>query len=90
MSFGLLSAGDNTSSGNSPILTNTFVKNSMDFVLSGLPVGFNLSGISKVNVQYGTDLRTEPSFEVLIPEPATAAIAGTGALLLMARRRRAR
>jgi hypothetical protein len=54
-----------------------------------LPAGFNLSGISNVRVQYGTDLDEEPSFEILIPEPGSAMVAAGSALLLGLRRRRA-
>jgi hypothetical protein len=88
MSFGLLSAGDNTATGNSPILTNTFVKNSVDFVLSGLPAGFSLGSITNVRAQYGTALVSEPEIQ-LFPEPTSLSLIALGATMLIRRRRAA-
>jgi len=88
MSFGLLSAGDNTATGNSPILSNIFVKNSVDFVLSGLPAGFSLNNITNVRAQYGTVLVAEPEIR-LFPEPASLSLIALGATVLVRRRRAA-
>lgn len=83
MAYNLLSAGDNPSTGNSPLRTRTFIGNSVAFTLGGLPDGFDPSAaISKVYFQYGTAL-SEPGFRSEtrdppvpvsgdIPEPMTA------------------
>lgn len=72
--YGILSAGDNTATGNSGVLNSGgLIKNSVIFTLSGLPTGFNLSGISNVSFQYGTALN-EPRIPgtpgTPIPTPA--------------------
>ena len=83
MSYSLLSAGDNLSTGNKPLLKWTFIKSSVVFTLGGLPSDFDPStGISNVYFQYGTDL-CEPGFPgeppdeppppPPIPEPVTMA-----------------
>lgn len=87
MEFGLLSAGDNTSTGNSPILSNPFTKHAVDFVLSGLPVGFQLTSISNVRMQYGTTIGSEPTYQAFVPEPATGAILALAGLCFAGRRR---
>jgi len=91
MGYGLLSMGDNTSTGNSPITTNPFTKHSVVFVLDGLPAGFHLSDIKNVHVQYGTDTSSEPSFEIFsgaVPEPASVGLIACSLSLLLSRRRR--
>jgi hypothetical protein len=94
MNYGILSAGDNTATGNAPILSEPFTKNQVIFLLSGLPVGFSLDGaISKVSFQYGTAL-TEPNVGggttggVSVPEPATLSLLGAGFAVAVARLRR--
>lgn len=99
MAYNLLSAGDNPSTGNSPLLTRPFIWDSVVFTLGGLPSTFDLDDISNVYFQYGTSLcPEEPGFEGeppvpppgVIPEPITAAglFAGIGALAAYTRRRR--
>jgi hypothetical protein len=61
--YGLLSAGDNTATGNGGITgSDGLIKNSVTFSLSGLPAGFSLSSIGNVLFQYGTSLS-----ETIIP-----------------------
>jgi hypothetical protein len=79
--YGLTSPVDDPTIGNAAV-TGQFplIKSSVDFVLSGLPGGFDPNtDISKVYFQYGTDL-TEPRFpgdrppdheKPPIPEPMT-------------------
>lgn len=56
MQYGILSAGDLPTTGNTPVTgTNAFVKNSVVFLLS-IPAGFNISSITNVTFQYGTSL----------------------------------
>ncbi len=64
--YGLLSAGDNTGTGNGGITSGgPLIKDSITFVLDGLPGGFTdaqlVSALNHVQFQYGTAL-TEPSF----------------------------
>jgi hypothetical protein len=86
LQYGLTSAGDNPTTGNSPVTGgNALIKNSVVFTLSGLPAGFDPStGISNVVFQYGTSL-TEPSLQGTcincpqpIPEPASVLLLGSG------------
>jgi hypothetical protein len=52
------------------------VKNTTEFVLGGLPPGFNpTGGITNVYIHYGTTLETTP-----VPEPATMLLLGAGLL----------
>jgi hypothetical protein len=74
MNYGILSAGDNTATGNSPILSEPFVKNSVTFTF-GVANGFSLSSVENVSFQYGTSL-TEPNLRV--PEPASVMLLGAG------------
>jgi hypothetical protein len=85
--YGLLSAGDDTGTGNGGITgSGGLIKNSVIFTLSGLPANFDLASISNVSFQYGTDL-TEPNIPgtppggppaAPVPEPATMVLMGIG------------
>ena len=76
--YGILSAGDNTATGNGGITgSGGLIKNSVVFTLGNLPAGFSLADISNVTFQYGTSLG-EPN--VPVPEPTTVI---AGALLLL-------
>lgn len=55
LQYGITSAGDNSATGNGGITgTDGLIKNSVTFLLSGVPVGFNPASITKVSFQYGT------------------------------------
>ncbi len=74
--YGLLSAGDNTTTGNGGITgSGGLIKNSVVFTFS--PAGFDLSNLSiaDVSFQYGTGL-DEPN--VRVPEPTTLLLLGAG------------
>jgi MYXO-CTERM domain-containing protein len=87
LQYGMLSAGDDTSTGNSGILgSGGLIKNSVTFTLSGAGIGFDLGRIESVWFQYGTDL-SEPGFEGNVPAPAGAALLGFAGLLAARRRR---
>ncbi len=82
VNYGLLSAGDNTATGNTGVTGNPLIKNQVTFTLSGLPGGFNpFTGITNVSFQYGTAL-TEPNVGAPppVPEPATMLLLGSGLL----------
>lgn len=92
LQYGISSAGDNTATGNAAVLGNELTRNSVSFLLSGLPAGFLLSSISSVTFQYGTAL-TEPSVvgssssggpssSGTVPEPNSSALAVLGLALL--------
>src|SRR6185436_15990292 len=86
--YGLLSAGDNTGTGNGGITgSGGLIKNSVKFTLDSVPTGFLVSQISNVSFQYGTGL-DEPNIPA-IPEPETYAmlLAGLGLRGFVARRR---
>ena len=90
LDFGLLSAGDNPLTGNTPV-TGQFplIQSGVVFTLSGLPDNFDLGTIGNVWVQYGTSL-SEPSYVVPIisvPAPGAAMVLAGGALALARRRR---
>jgi hypothetical protein len=89
LEYGLLSAGDNSATGNSAILNSGgLIRNSVTFTLGGLPGDFSLTSIGNVSFQYGTSL-TEPNVPA-IPEPEIYAmmLAGLGLMGFVARRRR--
>jgi len=76
LNYGILSAGDNTLTGNTGVTgKGGEIKNSVIFTLGGLPINFNLATISNVNFQYGTALN-EPNIPV--PEPSTLLLLGAG------------
>jgi len=91
--YGILSAGDNTATGNKKILESQLIKNSVTFKLSGATGPDFLSTITNVSFQYGTDL-CEPNVTGIsfssVPVPATVWLLGSGllGLGLSGRRRR--
>lgn len=96
LAFGVVSTGEDPATGNAPVSgSRPLIKDTVVFALSGLPSGFQLSEVSNVRFQYGTNL-TEPSFSGSsqipeVPEPGTLLLVGSGvaaATLLRRRRRR--
>jgi hypothetical protein len=83
LQYGILSAGDDTSTGNGGITgSGGLVKNSVVFTLSGIPGGFDPSAlgmITNVSFQYGTALY-EPNIRTrednLVPEPGLLSLFG--------------
>lgn len=78
LQYGITSAGDDPSTGNTPVTgTNALIKNQVVFLVSGLPGGFDPSSrITNVSFQYGTALNEPniygtPLSDPNIPEPAT-------------------
>lgn len=93
LGYGLLSAGDNTGTGNGGVLGHgPLIKDTAQFVLT-VPQGFDLGEVGKTVVfQYGTslnethyvgNLQTTPT-----PEPATLGMLGSGVIGLAAMLRR--
>jgi len=77
LDYGLLSPGDDPTTGNKPVIAKwPLINNSVIVELSGLPSDYNLSGaITNISFQYGTD-SNEPN--VATPEPATMLLLGSG------------
>jgi hypothetical protein len=85
LQYGITSAGDNPATGNTPVTgTNALIKNSVEFMLSGIPAGFDPStAIYNVHFQYGTAL-SDPLLHS--PEPATLILLACGAVVAFRRR----
>jgi len=84
LQYGLTSAGDNLGTGNAAVTGGfALTQYSVDFILSGLPTGFDPStGITNVLFQYGTGL-DEPTIpgnppNTPVPEPGTMILFGSG------------
>ena len=83
LQYGITSAGDNPLTGNTPVMGGSkgdptaLIKNSVVFLLSGLPVGFDPSveNVKNVSFQYGTALTDK---NLPVPEPATMLLLGCG------------
>ncbi len=88
LEYGITSAGDNGATGNTPVTgDNALIKNSVVFVLSGLPQGFDpAASIGNVSFQYGTDLK-EPNYPG-VPTPGVGLSACLMSGLALGRRRR--
>jgi hypothetical protein len=88
--YGLVSAGDNPATGNTPILTKPLIKSSLELLFPGMG-GLDLKNLDKtVRFQYGTST-TEPSFTGdAAPEPGSLSLLALAAAPLVARLRRRR
>jgi len=92
LNYGLLSAGDNSATGNGGVTGGgPLIKDSVTFLLSGLPAGFSdadlAADLANVAFQYGTALndRTEPCIGACelqqgAPEPSMPLLLGAGLL----------
>jgi hypothetical protein len=91
LDYGILSAGDNTATGNTGVTGHgPLIKNSVQFTLTAAS-GFSLSELgNSVVFQYGTALSDTHFNPPPVPEPSTMAIAGLGALGFVAYRLRRR
>lgn len=87
LDYGILSAGDNTATGNTGLTGNPMIKNEVIFTLTGAS-GIDLADLSGVAVQYGTSFTSEPSFGIPIPPSAVLMGSGLLGLGLMGWRRR--
>jgi len=88
LEYGITTAGDDPSTGHADV-TGKFalIQNQVDFVLSGLPVGFNpYESITDVMFQYGTALSHPHCRGVFIPEPAALSLLAVGSLFAFRRR----
>jgi hypothetical protein len=86
--LGIVSAGDNHATGNSPILSTPLIDNSVVFTLGGLPQGFDPSlAIRNVAFQYGTNF-SEPRLRVT--EPGTLTLLALSSVLFTGGRRKIR
>jgi hypothetical protein len=81
--YGIASTGDNPSTHNGGANV-PLIQDAVDFTLSGLPVGFDLSRILGVRFIYGTAYG-EGQFDV--PTPGVLALIGVGGLVATRRRR---
>lgn len=88
LQYGLLSAGDNTATGNGGITgSGGLIRSSVVFTLSGLPANFDLGRITNVFAIYGTAIG-EGGFQ--IPAPGSAVMLGLAGAMLARRRRSSR
>jgi len=88
LNFGLTSAGDNPSTGNSAVIGGVpLVQNAVVFVLSGVSAGFDpQTAVANVWFQYGTNLGGEPSIPGT-PTPGTGVILALAGVIAFRRRR---
>jgi MYXO-CTERM domain-containing protein len=88
LEYGILSAGDNTATGNGGVLgSGGLIKNAVVFTLGGAGANFDLSRITNVYFFYGTALGEGGYDGNLVPTPGAAGLMGLAGLAAMRRRR---
>lgn len=89
MQYGILSTGDDPSTGNGGISGSVMSRDSVVFTFSGLDTDFDPADISNVWFHYGTSYTSPLPPPPSMPEPATmtALMLGAGALVGYTRRR---
>jgi PEP-CTERM motif-containing protein len=88
--FGLTTAFDFPGNDQSNIKNQSLIENSAVFTFAGLPQNFDLTDISAVTFQYGTNVKQpEVTGIAVVPEPTTIMLvaAGMGLMALTSRRR---
>ena len=89
LQYGLLSAGDNTATGNSAILNSGgLIKSSVIFTLGGAGAAFDLHRIRNVTFIYGTAIGEGGYDGHDTPAPGALALIGLGGVLCLGRRKR--
>lgn len=84
LQYGLVSAGDNSATGNGGITgSDGLIKNSVVFRLGGFGAGFDINSIANIGFQYGTNV-SEP----YVPTPGSLAALGLMGAASLRRRRR--
>lgn len=78
--YGITTLLDLPGNDNGGIKSQGLIQNSVDFVLTGLPVDFKLGDISNVSFQYGTSLDETnfPGDHHDVPEPMSLILLGSG------------
>jgi hypothetical protein len=89
LQYGILSAGDDTTTGNSAILNSGgLIKDSVVFTLGGAGAGFDLNRITNVFFFYGTAVGEGGYNGHQTPAPGAVALLGLGGILCVTRRAR--
>jgi len=87
--YGLLSAGDDVTTGNSAILNSGgMIKDAVVFTLGGAGVNFDLSRITNVFFLYGTAIGEGGYDGHTTPAPSAVALLGLGGIVCLGRRKR--
>lgn len=88
LQYGITSAGDNMTTGNQAVTGGfALIKNQVRFVIAGFGSNFDLTRISNVSFQYGTDLAEPNDQATVTPTPGAASLLALGGLVLGRRRR---
>ena len=86
LNYGMVSAGDDAMTGNTPLMTNPLINHSVTFTLTFASIIDPSTDISNVFFQYGTTL--DDLTTTAVPEPSTIIVLCAGLLGLGYTRRR--